>query len=101
MRKWLKRIALALAVIAVLIGLLAAYAYFIEPRRFVVVEETIAVPNWDPQLNGFKVVAISDIHVGSNHAPLERLRLVVEKANEQDADLIVLLGDYVSESGRG
>jgi predicted MPP superfamily phosphohydrolase len=73
----------------------------VEPRQFVVVEETLAIPNWDPKLNGFKVVAIADIHTGSNYAPPERLRLVVEKANKQNADLIVLLGDYVSESKRG
>ena len=101
MKKWLKRIGLALLGTAIAIGLLMAYAYFVEPRRFVVVEETIAVPHWDSQLNGFKVVAISDIHTGSNYAPVERLRLVVEKANEQNADVIVLLGDYVSESSRG
>ena len=101
MKKWLKRIAAVLLTIIVLIGGVAAYAYFVEPRRFVVVEETLAVPNWDPALNGFKVVAISDIHAGSNYAPLDRLRTVVEKANEQNADLIVLLGDYVSESKRG
>src|SRR5215203_2121298 len=100
MKKWLKRIGLGLGLLAVAAGLLTAYAYFIEPRQLIVVEETIAVPNWDPQLNGFKIVAISDIHAGSNYAPLERLRRVVETANEQQADLIVLLGDYVSESGR-
>lgn len=100
MKKWLKRISLVLLTIIVLIAGLAAYAYFVEPRQFVVVEESLTVPNWDPALNGFKVVAISDIHAGSNYAPLERLRHVVEKANEQDADLIVLLGDYVSELSR-
>ena len=87
--------------LVLLIGALAAYAYFIEPRRFVVVEETIAIPNWDAKLDGFKVVLISDIHAGSNYAPLERLRYVVERANEQNADLILLLGDYVSEAKRG
>jgi uncharacterized protein len=101
MKKWLKRFGLVLLTLVILIALLAAYAYFIEPRRFVIVEETLTVPNWDPELNGFKVVAISDIHTGSNYAPIDRLRLVVEKANEQNADLIVLLGDYVSESSRG
>ena len=84
-----------------LIGVLLAYAYFIEPRQFVIVEETLTVPYWDRELNGLRVVAISDIHTGSNYAPLERIRFVVEKANEQNADLIVLLGDYVSESSRG
>src|SRR5688572_14543940 len=101
MKKWLKRIGIGLLAFILLIGLLAVYAYFVEPRQFVVVRETLAVPNWDPALNGFKVVAISDIHTGSNHAPLERLRLVVERTNEQDADIVVLLGDYVSELGRG
>lgn len=101
MKKWLKRIGLGLTAIGVLISLIAAYAYFIEPRQFVVVEDTLAIPNWNSTLNGFKVVAIADIHTGSNYAPPERLRLVVEKTNEQNADLIVLLGDYVSESKRG
>jgi uncharacterized protein len=101
MKKWLKRIAIGLLALFLAIGSLALYAYFVEPRQFVVVRETLAIPNWDPALNGFKVVAISDIHTGSNYAPVERLRLVVEKANEQDADMIVLLGDYVSESSRG
>ena len=101
MKRWLKRIGLALFAIAVIIGAIVAYAYFVEPRGFVVVEADLTVPNFDPKLDGFKVVAISDIHAGSNYAPLERLRLVVEKANEQDADLIVLLGDYVSEAKSG
>ncbi len=101
MKKWLKRIALVVLTLVILVGLLLAYAYFIEPRQFVVVEETLAVPNWNVQLNGLRVVAIADLHTGSNYAPPERLRLVVEKANEQNADVIVLLGDYVSESSRG
>ncbi len=101
MKKWLKRIGLTLIAIVVIVGLLVAYAYFIEPRQFVVVEETLAVPYFSSKLNGLRIVAISDIHTGSNYAPPERLRLVVDRANEQNADLIVLLGDYVSESGRG
>ena len=84
--------------LALLIGVFLSYAYFIEPRQFVVVEDTLSVPHWSPNLNGFRVVAISDIHAGSNYAPEERLRYVVEQASAQNADIIVLLGDYVSES---
>src|SRR5688572_10904289 len=51
MKKWLKRIGLAMLIAALLIGALVAYAYFVEPRQFVVVNETLSVPNWSPQLN--------------------------------------------------
>lgn len=97
MKKWLKRIVLVVGTFTVLFAVFLSYAYFIEPRQFVVVEETLNVPNWSKQLNGFRVVAIADIHTGSNYAPPERIRFVVEQANAQNADLIVLLGDYVSE----
>lgn len=98
MKKWLKRIGLGIAVVLALFGLFLSYAYFIEPRQFVIIEETLAVPHWSANLNGFRIVAIADLHTGSNYAPPERIRYVVEQANAQNADLIVLLGDYVSES---
>ncbi len=77
------------------------YAYFIEPHRLVAEEADLNVPRWSPELNGFKVVAISDIHGGSNGVSEKRLIELVEKANEQSPDLIVLLGDFISESKRG
>ena len=98
MKKWFKRFALAMGTLALLIAVLLSYAYFIEPRQFVVVEETLAVPNWSPNLNGFRVVAISDIHAGSNYVTEERLRFLVAQANAQNGDIVVLLGDYISES---
>ncbi len=98
MKKWLKRIGLSVGVLATMIVAFLSYAYFIEPRQFVVVEETLSVPNWSPALNGFRVVTIADIHTGSNYAPPERVRYVVEQANAQNPDIIVLLGDYVSEA---
>jgi predicted MPP superfamily phosphohydrolase len=86
--------------LALLIAFMLAlgYSYFIEPRRLVVNEQTLAIKGWDPALDGFKIVAIGDIHGGSNAVDEAKIRKIVEVTNAQNADLIVLLGDYVSQA---
>lgn len=87
---------ITLAVVAA--GLLCVgYAYFIEARRLVVNQYDLRIENWDPAFDGFRVVLIADIHAGSYDVTAKKLREIVEKANEQEADAIFLLGDYVSQ----
>ena len=74
------------------------YAYFIEPNRLVVKHDTLQIKGWNPAFDGLKIVLIGDIHGGSNNVTEAKLRQIVEKTNEQNADLVVLLGDYVSET---
>src|SRR5262249_15614634 len=52
----------------------------------------------DKDLDGLRVVMISDIHAGSNFIDEDKIKTIVQKANEQDPDLIVLLGDYVTQN---
>jgi uncharacterized protein len=82
-------------VVAVILGF---YAIVIEPNRLIINEQNITVKHWDKELNGFKIVAISDIHGGSNFIDEAKLRRIVETTNAQNPDIIVLLGDYVSQS---
>lgn len=98
-KKLLGTVSIAFTIILIIIASVGVYAYFIEPRRLIVHEELLSVPNWSAELNNFKIVAISDIHGGSHYVNEVKLRLLVEIANAQNPDLIVLLGDYVSQSG--
>jgi uncharacterized protein len=92
-----KAIIISAAVLSAL-ALCLAYAYMIEPNRLVVTEEEIAVKDWNPAFDGLRIAMISDIHGGSNGATAENIRRVVETTNAQDPDLVVLLGDFVSQA---
>lgn len=100
MKKLVKRILFVFASILMFVSLLVTYAHQIEPRRLVVHQEELEIPNWSASLNKFKIVAISDIHGGSHFVTEDKLRTLVATANEQNPDLIVLLGDFVSQTGR-
>ena len=81
----------------ILLGLLAlAYSYFIEPRRLAANVNELTIKNFDKTFDGLKIVAIGDIHGGSNGADADKIRRIVEISNAQQPDVVVLLGDYVS-----
>jgi predicted MPP superfamily phosphohydrolase len=92
-----RKIILVGSLLAALGVICLAYSYFIEPNRLVVTHKDITIKDWDPAFDGLRVALISDIHGGSNGASAENIRRVVETTNAENPDLIVLLGDYVSQ----
>lgn len=84
--------------IGFVIGLiLLSYTYFVEPYRLVIKEVSLKVPHWNSDLNGFKIVAFSDLHGGSHTITEERIRQLTEQVNAQNPDIVVMLGDFVSQ----
>jgi len=69
--------------------LIIIWALFIEPNLLFVKKYTI----YDSQLKGLKVVFAGDFHIGKNQQ--KRLEKIVAKINQQDADLILSIGDFV------
>ena len=92
-----KNVLLFTALLVFAAALCVAYGYFIEPHRLVITRQNLALPNWPAQLDGYKIVAIGDIHAGSNGVDDAKLRRIVAETNALKPNLIVLLGDYVSE----
>jgi predicted MPP superfamily phosphohydrolase len=82
----------------------AAALYWIawhEPRRLVVRERELRLPNWPSALDGLRVGALSDLHAGLGHTNPARVREAVELLNAQRPDLICLLGDYLDSTHFG
>jgi predicted MPP superfamily phosphohydrolase len=90
-KKWI-------ALILLLLATLAADALWWEPDSFVVRHEALALPNWHSNL---RVAALSDLHIGSRHVGLDKLRYIVETTNAENPDVVVIMGDFVIGGPRG
>lgn len=89
------RIKWTLAALLALSLMLVLWAFWIEPSWVVVRHETIDIPRWHNEHSNMKIAVLTDLHVGSPHMSIERLRTVVERTNAEQPDLIIILGDFV------
>lgn len=68
---------------------------YVEARRIARVKKVeVKIPGLDPRLDGFKIVQLSDLHIGPT---LKRdfLQAVVERTNELNPDLVAITGDLI------
>ena len=97
--RWKKRVRVTLASIPLLLGCIIFWAFLVEPNRLVVHQETIRIDKWPKELADLKVAVISDIHAGGWFIDDKKLRLIVERTNQLQPEMIVILGDYMSGEG--
>ena len=97
--RWQKRLRVSFAAILLLIGSLTFWGFFIEPNRLVTRNETIRIKQWPVELDGLKIAVLSDIHAGGSFIDQAKLQLIVERTNQLQPELIVILGDYMSGEG--
>ena len=98
--KWPKRLRIILASVPLILGCLVFWGFFIEPNRLITRQESITIDSWPKELSGLKIAVLSDIHAGSAFIDDAKLRLIVDRTNQLQPDLIVILGDYISGSDR-
>jgi predicted MPP superfamily phosphohydrolase len=74
----------------------AAYGFGIEPElRFRIARYDIRPPRWPADLQ-LKIAVIADLHACDPWMSLEHIQSIVERTNALNADIIVMLGDYVA-----
>jgi predicted MPP superfamily phosphohydrolase len=73
----------------------AIWGLLIEPDRLVVREVNIDSPAWPDDRPPLRIAIASDLHAGAPHVDGAKLDQIVATLNAADADVIVLLGDYL------
>ncbi len=91
-----KAIRIALGLFLLLILFCLMWGFFIEPNRLVIHEQSIQIDNWPKELGGLRIALIADLHTGGWFIDENKLRLIVDRTNQLNPDLVVLLGDYVA-----
>jgi uncharacterized protein len=76
---------------------LSAVGFFNARRPARVRRVTVPLPDLPPALAGFRIVQISDIHVGPT-IKHEYLQAIVDRVNALDADVVAITGDLVDGS---
>jgi hypothetical protein len=78
-------------------GALTGYGLYEARRRPATVEVSVPIPNLPADLEGFRILQITDIHAGLT-VKRKFLEMIVEQANELAPDIIAFTGDLVDGS---
>lgn len=95
----LRIITIIVAMLAIVGGAVAWWSRFIHPFRTQVTHVIMPVPRRHAHLNGITIAFVADTHIGP-HFRTDDLQPTIEALRKASPDILVLGGDYVSESPR-
>ena len=87
-----KKILIAVLIVAGITAAVYTDAVYIEPQRITVRHEKVESWKIDKDLDGLTVCYFADLHYGTNMNK-ERASRIVDTINEQKADVVIFLGD--------
>ncbi len=96
-RNWFRPARQVAAVLAGLVALTATIAWHDTMRDPEVLTAQLEIPALPPQQLPLRLLLLSDLHVAGPEMPPERLAHIVELANAQHPDLVLLAGDFISD----
>ena len=77
---------------------ITGFAIIVERQRFVFKELEIGIPNLAKDLQGLRLVQLTDMHV-SPFLTVKELARAVDMANEAKADVTLVTGDLITNTG--
>lgn len=69
---------------------------YVTPSDFEVTRISVPIKDLPSSFDNFKIVQLSDIHLGSWNRDYSKISAIIEIVNKQNADIVVFTGDMVN-----
>ena len=84
--------------LAILAFLVSVYGFTYGWKKFTIKEVNIKSPDIPISFNGYKIVQLSDLHIGTFKQSPKAIKNLVNKVNNIHPDIIVFTGDIINSS---
>ena len=72
-----------------------AYSFAVEPKWLRLRKYNLTTQKWPQEYNSLKIAVAGDLHVGCPSVGLDEVDRVVDDLNSLNADIVLLLGDFL------
>ena len=86
-----------LCIILILVFITFIYSRYINTNGFKIIDNTIKIEKLPNELNGFKIVQLSDLLLGST-TNIDDLKNIVNSVNKLNPEIIVFTGDLIAKN---